>query len=139
MGISVVTDRTLADVRDRTAKGRYTHEDLNRVGTAVNEIAALFNANGYTNTVTGKTDWTADDTPDISDMAAYLQDITDLRAIVGSMPTTPATPASMVFLGYAKANDIEQILLDIYCIVSGMVAEYMPLGMFHLGQNNGII
>lgn len=139
MGISVVIDRTLADVTGRTAKGRYTHEDLNRVGAAVNTIADLFNDNGYANTAVGKTDWTADDTPNVSDMALYLQNVSDLRAIIGAKTDTPDTPSTMAFLDYIKANHIEQILLDIDAIVEGMIAEYRPLGMFWLGLNNGII
>lgn len=139
MGISVVVDRALADVTARNAKGIYTHEDLNRVGEAVNIISGLFNDNGYANSVVGRTDWTADDTPDVSDMAMYLQNVADLRAIIGAKADTPDTPSTMAFLNYIKANHIEQILLDIDEIVEGMIAEYRPLGMFWLGLNNGII
>lgn len=139
MGISVVVDRALADVTARNAKGIYTHEDLNRVGEAVNIISGLFNDNGYANSVVGRTDWTADDTPDVSDMSSYLQNITELKAIIGAKTDTPDTPSTMAFLDYIKANHIEQILLDIDAIVEGMIAEYRPLGMFWLGLNNGII
>ena len=139
MGISVVVDRALADVTARNAKGIYTHEDLNRVGEAVNIISGLFNDNGYANSVVGRTDWTADDTPNVSDMAMYLQNVADLRAIIGTKADTPDTPSTMAFLNYIKANHIEQILLDIYTIVSGMIAEYKPLGVFHLGHNNGVV
>lgn len=139
MGISVVVDRTLADVTARNAKGIYTHEDLNRVGEAVNIISGLFNDNGYANSVVGRTDWTADDTPDASDMFSYLQNITELKAIIGTKPDSPENPETMAFLNYIKANHIEQILLDIYTIVSGMIAEHKPLGVFHLGHNNGVV
>ena len=139
MGISVITDRTLADVTSKTVKGRYTNEDLNRVGVAVNELAALFNANGYPNTISGKTDWMPDDTPSVSQMEEYLNCVSSLRVILGTKSSTPAAPQSMQSLDHIKANDIEQILLDICGLVSGMIAEYKPLGMFHLGHNNGTI
>lgn len=89
-------------------KGAYSHVDLNRVESAVAELAAAMGL-----ALTTKTDWTALDVPKTADMERYLGNINALRAIVPGLPDTPDTPQSMRGLTWQMANDIEQILLDI--------------------------
>ena len=44
---TLVTDRTLEDVANKTAKGFYNATDLNRVDAAVSDIAERFASYGY--------------------------------------------------------------------------------------------
>ena len=46
-GIYMVTDRTLEDVRNKTSKGYYNAEDMNRVGYIVSTLAEELRACGY--------------------------------------------------------------------------------------------
>lgn len=54
--LSLITDRTRADVENETDKGFYNASDLNRVGAAVEYIAGRFAALGYDCPVTVKKD-----------------------------------------------------------------------------------
>ena len=55
--IELVTDRTEADVLLGNSKGIYQAEDLNRVGQAVEELAALLPQLDLQAAVAPKTDW----------------------------------------------------------------------------------
>lgn len=126
----MITDRTQADV-DRVKelsakgwagmtaqekvewnaglKGAYNYTDLNRVETAVAELAADLCLDLQT-----KTDWTAWDIPKESDMDRYLKNIKKIRSAGVGYSTTPAPPDSMQKLDYIKANNIEKVLVDVY-------------------------
>ena len=96
--LSLITDRTRADVANQTDKGFYNASDLNRVGAAVQYVAERFAAQGYTVTVSPKTDWLASDIPTASELETYRQNIAALRALLAVMPTTPKAPDSMAGL-----------------------------------------
>ena len=113
--LSLITDRTRADVENETDKGFYNASDLNRVGAAVEYIAGRFAALGYACPVTVKKDWLTSDAPTASQMEAYRQNIVTLRGQIAVMQSTPDAPASMAGLDYVKANNIEQILADKNC------------------------
>ena len=61
--LSLITDRTRADVENETDKGFYNASDLNRVGAAVEYIAGRFAALGYDCPVTVKKDWLTSGAP----------------------------------------------------------------------------
>lgn len=109
-----------------TIYGAYNYVDLNRVGEAVDYLATLLQALGYSVTVTAKQDWTMDDIPTPTQMTSYLADIAALKAIVS---VSPAAPATMNGLTYAGANAIEQILVNIYAI-----AQYYRNDVFVCGE-----
>ena len=135
--LNLITDRTQADV-DRVAfierrlksgeytldewieytnarmKGAYNWTDLNRVEAAVAEIAAKIGLE-----LDIKEDWMWGAVLE-SDTIRFLQNIEALRNY-GHLPTTPKTPTTMRYLTYQTANDIEQILIDVDCVVSASV------------------
>ena len=78
-GLQLVTDRTQADVANRTAKGFYNASDLNRVGTAVDYVYQRFVEHGYVASISVKTDWTMQDIPLPTQMVQYLANVTELR------------------------------------------------------------
>lgn len=132
--LSLITDRTRADVANQTDKGFYNASDLNRVGAAVEYIAGRFAALGYACPVTVKKDWLTSDAPTASQMEAYRQNIVTLRGQIAVMQSTPNAPASMAGLNYVKANDIEQILLDLDALIDKLIKSWYFSGELYAGE-----
>lgn len=117
-------------------KGAYNASDLNRVGNAINEIAGLLNTYGYSVSVAAKTNWAENQLPpSITEMNAYLSHISILRASYAVKATTPVVPASMNSLNIAKANSIEQILLDISELIENMITTFWCSAELIAGEN----
>ena len=128
---NLVTDRTQADVErvkalaakgfaamtsDERAewltgmKGAYNASDLNRVGTALNYLAArLSSICGRSIAWTAKTDWAVTDIITASQAAEYRRQIQDIRDALAYPAGTPDAP-ELGRLTYIGANDIERIL-----------------------------
>lgn len=121
-------------VTDRGAGTYYNASDLNRVGAAVQYVASRFAAQGYTVTVSPKTDWLASDIPTASELETYRQNIAALRALLAVMPTTPEAPDSMAGLTYTEANDIERILLDLDALLTNAALAWYQSGEIYAGE-----
>lgn len=132
--LNLITDRTAEDVANKTAKGFYNASDLNRVGAAVQYVAERFAAQGYAVTVSPKTDWLASDIPTSSELETYRQDIAALRGLIAVMKSTPETPETMRFLDYIKANNIEQILLDLDTLLTNAALAWYQSGEIYAGE-----
>lgn len=111
--LSPVYDRTATDVQNKTAKGYYNTSDLNRVETNIRYLVDRLNSLGFNLNLTIKTDWANDDIPTQSDMERYRANIAAIRAAFIALGTTPNVPASMRFLGFQGANDLEKIQMDV--------------------------
>lgn len=132
--LDLITDRTRADVANQTDKGFYNASDLNRVGAAVEYVAGRFAALGYACPVTVKKDWLTSDAPTASQLETYRQNIVALRGQIAVMPTTPKAPDSMAGLDYVKANNIEQILLDLDALLTNAAAAWYQSGELFAGE-----
>ena len=132
--LELVTDRTRADVENQTDKGFYNASDLNRVGAAVEYIAGRFTALGYDCPVTVKKDWLTSDAPTASQLETYRQNIVTLRGQIAVMQSTPEAPASMAGLNYIKANNIEQILLDLDALITNITKSLCFSGELYAGE-----
>lgn len=111
---TLIFDRTRNDVENKTKKGHYNSDDLNRVINAVNYLADIFYQFGYSPDVTPQTtDWTADKIPEDAQMRVYLGNVQALMAALSGVQFSPELPQSMALLSYAGANNIEQILVDL--------------------------
>lgn len=132
--LSLITDRTRADVANQTDKGFYNASDLNRVGAAVEYIAGRFAALGYDCPVTVKKDWLTSDAPTASQLETYRQNIVMLRGQIAVMASTPEAPASMAGLNYVKANNIEQILLDLDALIDKLIKSWCFSGELYAGE-----
>ena len=132
--LNLITDRTRADVENKTNKGFYNASDLNRVGAAVQYVAERFAAQGYTVAVSPKTDWLASDIPTASELETYRQNIATLRALLAVMPTTPEAPDSMAGLTYTEANSIERILLDLDTLLTNAALAWYQSGEIYAGE-----
>lgn len=132
--LNLITDRTRADVENKTNKGFYNASDLNRVGAAVQYVAERFAAQGYTVAVSPKTDWLASDISTASELETYRQNIATLRALLAVMPTTPEAPDSMAGLTYTEANSIERILLDLDTLLTNAALAWYQSGDIYAGE-----
>ena len=152
---TLVTDRTEADasryseLRDKgwaamtTAeraewvagmKGAYNASDLNRVASAMAYLSQRFASAGYSVPVSSPTDWANGDIPTKGDMDTYLDDLRRIRAALAVMDTTPAAPGSMDYLTWAKANDIEKILVDVDDALGRLLLSPFYSGEIYSGE-----
>lgn len=158
-GLNLITDRTAEDVshaiyldskwvsgkwtgtdKELTEwkgylKGRYNAEDINRVGAAVEYISRFFNASGYMIEVIPATNWNVTEIPIKADMDAYLYYVEVLqRRTIPLLPTTPELPGDMDKLTYTEANNIEQILKDLYFLITNMAQTWFYSGDVYCGE-----
>lgn len=152
---TLVTDRTEADVsrfselRDKgwaemTAaeraewvagmKGAYNASDLNRVASAMSYLSQRFASAGYSVPVSSPTDWANGDIPRKDDLDTYLDDLRRIRAALAVMDTTPTAPGSMDYLTWAKANDIEKILVDVDDALGRLLLSTFYSGEIYSGE-----
>lgn len=152
---TLITDRTQADV-DRVLelsakgwagmsaeeqaewsaglKGAYNAGDLNRVQEAMEYLAGAFESYGYAVTLQPVPTWSVGEIPTEEQMAAYLANVTALRAVLDMPSTTPAVPADMALLTYIEANNIEQILADINQLLANAAAAWYYSGDLFSGE-----
>lgn len=146
---TLVTDRTQADVervRELAAKGfaamttdeqaewlagmkgAYNATDINRVGIALNYLAARLSTNcGMDTGWTAKTDWGLTDVITASQAAVYRQQIQDVRNALTYPSGTPAAP-EIDRLTYTGANDIERILSLCETLIDNIIKAFRYTG-----------
>ena len=111
--MTFITDRTENDVLQRNEKGVYSHEDLNRVESAVAAIAHALKQQGVDLGLAVKTDWavagvyTEDNWPTQTQMDRYLGNVKAIKQHFGISVWLPDT---LQYLTWEKANAIEQVL-----------------------------
>lgn len=153
---TLVTDRTEADVsrhRELTdkgwagmtaaekaewmsgMKGAYNpNPDMNRVASAMAYLSQRFASAGYSVPVSSPTDWANGDIPRKDDLDTYLDDLRRIRAALAVMDTTPSAPGSMDYLTWAKANDIEKILVDVDDALGRLLLSPFYSGEIYSGE-----
>ena len=80
--------------------------------------------------------WYEFDWPTTGAMTVYLLNVSAIRAVLDVMKSTPSVPADMVGLLVKEANDIEQILLDVYRQINIMATTFIPCGEALCGGDN---
>lgn len=154
-GLHLITDRTQVDVNRVNVlakkgwenmtpeeqsewriglKGAYNRTDLNRVKGALRYLQERFAEVGYSVGLSEVRTWTEQDVPTMTDMREYLEDVRAIRGVLSVMNTTPPVPSTMVGFNYIKANDIEQILMDVDRLLSNMIAGFVYSGDIHGGE-----
>ena len=152
-GLHLITDRTKADV-DRLAallardwqeltedeqqeyldvshKGAYNAGDLNRVGTAINYVAALLTEWGYYYHPYMRTNWMPGELFYAADLKEYLTAVEELRERLAVFADTPETPGAVS--DYRQANDIEKIIEDVHRLLQNMIAGLPYADMIYSG------
>lgn len=97
-------------------KGACDASTLNRVGTVMNYLRDELDAIGITVDVDCKTDWTYDDVPTVADMDKYIRGVQSINnSFAFSRQDVPTT---MKNLTYEKLNQIEQMLYNLFPIIT---------------------
>lgn len=94
---------------NEATKGAYNYTDLNRVETAVAELAPELGLSLIT-----KTNWTLWDIPVQAEMERYLENVAAIRDACPGNVAFPDLPGSMNNLSIDGANSIEKVLLLVY-------------------------
>lgn len=139
--MNLIFDRTAEDARAARSergtlvslKGCYNITDMNRVNSAVNELAGLLNEAGYKVTVSTKT-VNKGDIVRRSDWAKYLANVQTLRDAFCTL-TGDELPAADDKFDYVDANTIERILYEIDLLIGYMKENYRRCGAFRAGEN----
>lgn len=135
----LITDRTAHDVdrvkilsakawQDMTAeeraewaspmRGAYNHTDLNRVEEAVTFVAERLREFGYVSDVPLPRLWSIEDKPTEEDLSQCFGKVATLREATTVWASTPKAPRSIDGFDANKANDLEQILVDIHQVLN---------------------
>lgn len=152
----LITDRTQADVdrwrtlRDKgwermteaersewlgRMKGRYDHTDWNRVEEAVRVVSERVREWGYTHpSLTTKTNWTQEDVPSHEDWERYFGNVAILRNAIPVFDETPVAPVVAQKLNYVRANNLEQILVDIDSVTEKIRDSWCYAGDIYFGE-----
>lgn len=115
-----------------TWKGAYNYTDLNRVETAVRELSNLLNLG-----LTTKNDWALWEIPSSADIKRYINNIVVIRGLYPNFNDIPPAPTTIERFTYVEANNIEQILTDVYEMIETAptaVLGTMVLGMSTIGE-----
>lgn len=135
-GYAAMTETERAEWDAGNMKGAYNTSDLNRVGAALNYMRDVLSEASYISpyAFTAKTDWAVSDMPTAADLTNYLDYVSQIRAAFSKYATTPATPENIGALDYQDANDIEKILVDVYTLLSNMIAALFYCGDIFSGE-----
>lgn len=128
--------------RDGVQRGSYDASDMNRVGAAMNYVAARLIEQGYDPKINPKTYWKDGECVTPADQAVYLGDLAELRKQFALLSTTPEVPPRILATGiktndgltYAWANDIEKILEDIDQLLTNAEQAWFYSGDLFSGE-----
>lgn len=81
-------------------------------------------------TITTRPYWAEGDIPKQAQMEQYLQNVSNIRAVLEVLQTTPPVPSDMVGLTFEEANDIERILVDVETVINRVVAGFFRSNAF---------
>lgn len=104
-------------ITNRTARDHYDTTDLNRVGEAMQYVAARLRSCGWDIEVSPRTDWQWTDKMTQAEAQRYLRNLRKIREALALFATTPALPGDTRPFNAREANDIERILLDAEAMV----------------------
>ena len=163
--VGAATPDELEELISGRLKGLYDYTDLNRVTKAMTAIDAEFKKLGYESgyePVVVSPDsggfpagpevppdpnapdmytWSENNSPTISQMEQYLDNVRKLRDVLARIPSVPDVPASMRKRNYQTANDIETILFSIETMIENMKRTInlgWALGISDIGLYGGV-
>ena len=133
-GLHLVFDRTEADVLAGTEKGFYNASDLNRVGEAETDLAALCRALGNACAVSPKTDWAMTGIPTQAQMQTFIGHLNTFKGLFPYPDDMPPVPADMDHLDWQRANDIEELLYRWFFMVQSIRDSWFYAGEIFTGE-----
>lgn len=116
-------------------RGMYTHNDLNRVESAVKVLSARLKEYGYLcSNLPVKTNWTYSDELTKEDVERYYGNIARIRRTCAAYENTPQAPTIEQKLNFERANNIEKILVDIDDATTKMSKSWYYVGDVMSGE-----
>ena len=131
---TLIFDRTQNDVENKTKKGHYNSEDLNRVGAAMVYVRDRLKDNGYDIEIDPYTAWAMSDIPSQSYMDYYLACVSTLRGAMALPIETPEAPSTAENLTYVAANNIEKIIELVDQMLTNSIAFVWYSGEVYCGE-----
>lgn len=138
----LITDRTLADIKNKTAKGNFNASDFNRIEEWERYLADLLNEYGYHINIVTKTDWQVGWGREnmFSNIARIKNNLQALKNEYYAFSTTPNVPSPLdTSINYIKLNNIEKILIDLNYLIEKMSISFRYSGYFISGEDLGLI
>lgn len=135
-GYLAMTDAERAEWDAGTLKGAYNVSDLNRVGAALNYMRDRLIEASYIapNAFTAKTTWAVSDMPTAADLTNYLNYVSQIREAFSRYANTPPVPPDIGALNYIEANNIEQIMVDVFNLLNNMLSARYYCGDIFSGE-----
>lgn len=118
-------------VTNRGPGASYGWRDMNRVGEAMEYIAARLRECGFHIPGEARTDFSRTDFPTPTVFDEYLGRLQMLHEAIALFVTSPPVPevgSAKDYMTYDEANDIERILLDIERMLRNMACAYRHCG-----------
>lgn len=132
----LITDRKASDITNKTHKGNYSSDDLNRVEEWMEYLKELLKEYGYYVEFETKTDWQIsfghNMTTNINRIKTNLQKLKDAYFVMQSTPDVPST--DRLSINYVEANNIEKIMVDIEFLINNMAASFIYCGTVYCGE-----
>lgn len=128
----LIYDRKSSDITNKTKKGYYNYNDLNRVESWCEFLKNELNNMGYTISFTTKKNWTRNDFPTDAELERVRKNIQAL--MTGFRYITKIYVASNI-MNYDRANRYEKILFEIYSMLQGTQGYYVYSGVANAGQS----
>jgi hypothetical protein len=89
---------------------------------------------GYISPILYTIEWSVTDKPDSADFVRYFNNVKILRDILPVWSTTPEVPSGVEGFDFHKANDLEQILVDIDLVLTRMAEAWFYSGDLYSGE-----
>lgn len=121
-------------ITDRTSNGYYEAADLNRVGEAMQYVAARLRSCGWDVDVSPRTDWKWTDCVTLAEARRYLRNLRKIREALVLFSSTPPLPDSARPFNAEEANNIEKILLDVEAMIQLTIDGYLFSGELYSGE-----
>lgn len=116
-------------------RGTLTYKTMNRVASAVSELAQRLVSGGYSVGKLSTRKYEETDAISRSDWAQYLANVQTIRDAFYTLKETKELPSAEDKLGFNSANTIEKILADIELLIGKMNEDYRRCGAFRTGNN----
>lgn len=129
---NLIFDRTQLDIQNKTNKGYYNYNDLNRIESWCEYLTNLLTAYSYPVSIKTKNNWNMLDFPASSEMERIRQNVNRLK---GAYFSFTQIPENLEYMTIEKANDIEKILFEIDKILADMENNLIYCGVAGCGQD----
>lgn len=135
-GYAAMTETERVEWDTGTLKGAYNVSDLNRVGAALNYMLERLSEASYISpyAFNAKANWAATDMPKAADLTYYLDCVSQIREAFSVYAKTPPTPPNTGALNYIEANNIEQIIVDVFTLLNNMLSARYYCGDVFSGE-----